>query len=150
MAALDADVPALQGCTSTRTHQAKGCPSYEDVSTPLFVSLSFSALFSSSLLSLCLPFHQLNTINYELYLPKIQTLCLHLSRATQLHKPSPLIITSASNNSTVYPWVSEWYIVSSSPRLHVFPRLRPGRDEIGICTVWCFTFLVWLTKNYGS
>ena len=51
----------------------------------LFLSLSSSFLFPFTSSS-SLAFLQLNTINYDLHLRIIQTLCLHLSRSTPLRK----------------------------------------------------------------
>ena len=83
------------------------------IHTPVFLSfLSFLSLLSSSpQFSSSISFHQLITINHGLHLRLIQTMCLHLSRSTLLRKPSPLIITFASNifNTSTwkgFPWLA--------------------------------------------
>ena len=56
--------------------------SHPCLSFPLVLSLSLSFFHFTS--SSSLSFHQLITINYDLHLYIVQTLCFHLSRSTPL------------------------------------------------------------------
>ena len=80
------DVPALQGRTGRRMHQSKDVQAMKKVHAPIFLSfLSFSPFFF--LLPQVFPFINFSqSINHDLHLRLIQTLCLHLSHSIPLHK----------------------------------------------------------------